>query len=209
MKITAGLLVTHYSLSTDAFADGVLNGGTSSYSIDTNEIISTPNFELKFKPAKDRFYCIRTAKGFRLAHLTSRFRRHAVLTRPRSVSPRLSSVSSDTRWSYEAGAKQSFAGGKEVVNASVFHIDWKGRQAGFLLPNCGFAFAGNTGSASSQGVELDYTWRVSRGLTLNGAASYTDAKLKEDAPSSTGVGGKRGDRLPSILRWSVQGRRVV
>lgn len=206
VKLTAGLRVAHYSLSTDAFADGVLNGGTSNYSIRTKETVSTPNFQLEFKPAKDRLYYIRAAKGFRLGApnqpLPSTCGSDLAAI---GLTQAPSSVKSDTLWSYEAGAKRSFAGGKAVVNASIFHIDWKDIQTGFLLPNCGFSFAGNAGNASSQGAELDYTWRAARGLTLNAAASYTDAKLKEDSPSSTGIGGKKGDRLPGIPRWSIQG----
>lgn len=206
VKLTAGLRVARYSLPTDAFATGVFNGGTTSYSIGTKETISTPDFQVEFKPEKDRLYYIRAAKGFRLGGPNQPL--------PSTCSADLaaigltqapSSVKSDTLWSYEAGAKQSFAGGRAVVNASIFHIDWKDIQTGFLLPNCGFAFGGNAGNASSQGAELDYTWRVARGLTLNGAASYTDAKLKKDSPSSTGIGGKKGDRLPGIPRWSIQG----
>lgn len=206
VKLSAGLRVARYNLSTSASADGVLNGGATGYFIDSKESVTTPNFQIEFKPDRSQLYYLRAAKGFRLgapnqplpttcaADLASL----GLTTAP-------SSVKSDTLWSYEAGVKQSLNGGRTVLNAAAFYIDWKDIQTGFLLPNCGFSFGGNAGTARSMGVEMDFSTRIGKSFTLNGALSYTDAKLREDSPAGTGVGGRKGDRLPGIPRWSVQG----
>lgn len=206
VKLTAGLRIARYKLSTEASADGVLNGGASGYSIQTKESVSTPNFQIEFKPDKDQLYYLRAAKGFRLGGPNQPLPTTcAADLAALGLNAAPSSVKSDTLWSYEAGAKQSLNGGRTILNAAAFYIDWKDIQTGFLLPNCGFSFAGNAGSARSMGIEFDFNTRIGSNLTLNGALSYTDAKLRGDSPAGTGVGGKKGDRLPGIPRWSLQG----
>lgn len=205
VKLTAGLRVARYTLATEASADGVLNGGPSGYSIRTKESVSTPNFQIEFKPDRDQLYYVRAAKGFRLGAPNQPLPTTcAADLAALGLTTAPASVKSDTLWSYEAGAKRSFDGGRTVVNAAVFYIDWNDIQTSFLLPNCGFSFTGNAGTARSKGVELDFSTRVASNLTLSGALSYTDAKLRVDSPAGAGVGGKKGDRLPGIPRWSIQ-----
>ncbi|WP_416235208.1 TonB-dependent receptor domain-containing protein [Nitrospirillum sp. BR 11163] len=161
---------------------------------------------MEYKPEEGSLYYARAAKGFRLGAPNQPLPSTCAadlaaigLTRAPS------SVNSDSLWSYEAGVKRTLAGGSASLNASAFYIDWTDIQTGFLLPNCGFSFASNAGDARSRGLEMDFSWRVTKSLTLNTSGSFTDATLQSDSPPSTGIGGKKGDRLPGIPRWSVQG----
>lgn len=207
LKLSAGLRVANYTLTTDAFQDGALNGNVvTSYSVRTEETVPTPSFQVEYKPEEGSLYYARAAKGFRLGGPNQPLPSTCAADLAAiGLTKAPSSVNSDSLWSYEAGVKQTLAGGSASLNASAFYIDWTDIQTGFLLPNCGFSFAGNAGDARSRGLEMDFSWRVTKSLTLNTSGSFTDATLQSDSPPSTGIGGKKGDRLPGIPRWSVQG----
>ncbi|MDR3513861.1 MAG: TonB-dependent receptor [Caulobacteraceae bacterium] len=203
---TAGVRVAHYQTNTNALSDGLFNGGLTSYAISDSETVTTPKFELDYKPDSDLMYYASASKGFRLGAPNQ--------TVPSTCGADLASlglssvpsaVKSDSLWSYEVGAKQRLAQGRVTLNGALYYIDWSNIQTSFLLPTCGFSFSANAGNAKSQGVELSLTWRVTSDLTADMSASYTDARLTQDSPRDSGVGGKSGDRLPGIPQWTVQG----
>lgn len=206
VKLTGGVRVAQFSRVTTALNEGSLNGGTSVDISRAKETTTTPNFQIEFKPDRDSMYYARAAKGFRLGvpNQSVPSTCNADLAAI-GLTEAPTAVGSDTLWNYEAGMKHTFAGGKAMVNVSAFYIDWKNLQTGFALPTCGFSFSSNAGSATTKGVEFDFTVRPAQNLTLNGSASYIDAKLEEDSPPATGVGGRKGDRLPGIPRWTLQG----
>jgi iron complex outermembrane recepter protein len=199
-----GARLSSYKVSSDAFADGALNGGATSADLSGDETVLTPKFQLEYKPNDDHLHYARIAQGFRpggpnqavpgtcdadLAAL--------------GLSEVPDNLDSDQLWSYEIGSKNSFAGGRGTLNAAVFYIDWTDIQTGFLLPNCGFSFASNAGKARSQGVELDFAAQITDALVFSAQGSYTDAELREDSPPGSGIGGSKGDRLPGVPEWTV------
>lgn len=205
VRLSAGIRIAHFNRTTSAFTQGALNGGTSTYTIKASESVKTPNFQIEFKPDRNSLYYARAAKGFRLGVPNNPLPSTcAADLAALGLTEAPASVKSDTLWNYEAGIKRTFAGGRASVNASAFYIDWKDIQTGFVLPTCGFSFSGNAGSATSKGVELDFTVRPFDGVTLNASGSFTDATLESDSPPGNGVGGRKGDRLPGIPRWSGQ-----
>jgi iron complex outermembrane recepter protein len=206
LTASAGVRLAHYKITSASVTDGVFNGGRTVASLGTKESVTTPKFQLEFKPDRNQLYYIKAAKGFRLGAPNSPVSSTcAPDLADLGLTAAPASQKSDSLWSYEAGAKQTLAGGRATVSAAAFYIDWTNIQTGFLLPNCGFSFGGNAGNATSKGVELEVNWRVGSGLTLNGGGSYTNARLSNDSPPATGVGGKKGDRLPGIPRWSLLG----
>lgn len=205
VRLSAGLRVANFDRTTRGFATGALNGGTDTYIIKASETVKTPNFQIEFKPDRNSLYYARAAKGFRLGGPNSPLPSTcAADLGALGLTEAPGAVKSDTLWNYEAGIKRTLAGGRANFNASVFYIDWKDIQTGFVLPNCGFSFSGNAGSATSKGVEIDFTVRPFDSMTINASGSFTDAKLESDSPPGNGVGGQKGDRLPGIPRWSVQ-----
>jgi len=205
VRLSAGLRVANFDRSTSGFATGALNGGTDSYIIKASETVKTPNFQIEFKPDRNSLYYARAAKGFRLGGPNSPLPSTCAADLANlGLAEAPGEVKSDTLWNYEAGIKRTFAGGRASFNASAFYIDWKNIQTGFVLPNCGFSFSGNAGSATSKGVEVEFTLRPLNSVTINASGSFTDAKLESDSPPGNGVGGEKGDRLPGIPRWSVQ-----
>ena len=84
----------------------------------------------------------------------------------------------DYVYNYELGWKTQWLDNSVRWNGAVYYEDWKDFQFSFLGPNS-FTEILNAGQARVQGAETEISWRVSQGLTINGAASYTDAKLTE------------------------------
>ncbi len=103
-------------------------------------------------------------------------------------------VDSDFLDNYEVGAKFAFFDRRMVVDASIYHIRWNGlpiRVEGTGDARC--AYTGNAGAATSDGVELQASLVVTRGLRIDFGAGYTKAEIAEDQLAQ---GWHAGDRLP-------------
>ncbi len=111
------------------------------------------------------------------------------------------SFSSDTLWNYEAGFKTDWFDKALSLDVSAFYIDWNKIQlsSSVITPAGAFQYLGNGGKASSRGIELATNYRVMPGLTVGFNGAFTDAHLDEDAAS---VGGRNGDKLPTVPKWS-------
>jgi iron complex outermembrane receptor protein len=111
---------------------------------------------------------------------------------------------------YEAGWKTEF--GPLRWNGAIYHQVWKKFQFSFLGANS-LTVIHNGRDATIDGIEADVSY-VAGGLTLNGAAAYTDAKTKgnicavntDDAQcSQTYVVTPSGTRLPITPRLKATG----
>ena len=96
----------------------------------------------------------------------------------------------------------------KVQRAALFQNDVKNLQSGFMSFTSGGAVnLENAGKARIRGGEIDITARPLRGLTLNAAVGYSDAKLTEDQANSsvliTASTGKKGDRIPGTPPWTA------
>ena len=79
-------------------------------------------------------------------------------------------------WTYEAGVKAAMFGGKAVVNAALFYIDWTNLQATAPASFAAGPSTVNGSGASSKGIEVDATIDVTDRLNLRVAGAYIDAK---------------------------------
>jgi len=106
---------------------------------------------------------------------------HSTGFRPGGINRRgtLPPYGADKLKNYEVGWKTTWAGGTLRWNGAVFYEKWDNFQFSFLGAN-GLTEIRNAGKAKMKGVETDLTWRIVEGLTINGAAAYTDAELDED-----------------------------
>jgi outer membrane receptor protein involved in Fe transport len=201
LKFTAGLRVFEVRQSFHQIGDGVYNGGRSDDLGTASERGANPKFLLSYQVTPDILTYVTAAKGFRPGG--------AVPTVPSNVcggalaalgltSPP-TSYRSDSLWSYEAGAKTSWANKRVTVNGSVYDIEWDDVQQGVLL-NCGFGITANFGKATSKGGELEVSVLPLDGLMLTFGAGYTNATLSNSVRGATG---KAGDRLQDVPRWSL------
>ncbi|WP_304189811.1 TonB-dependent receptor [Phenylobacterium aquaticum] len=112
--------------------------------------------------------------------------------RPGGINRRstLAPYSSDYVYNYEAGWKTQWADNSLRWNGAVYYEDWKDFQYSFLGPNA-FTEILNAGQAQVKGVETELSWATPvQGLTVNTAASYTDAKLTEPYCGTVDAAGK-------------------
>jgi iron complex outermembrane receptor protein len=105
-------------------------------------------------------------------------------------------VNPDNTTNYEAGFKGSFFDQRLQMDMAAFHIDWNHIQLNQLTPQ-GIVYAGNGGTAVSNGFELSAAYQFTEALRLNATIGYTNAHLTQDAP---GADGKSGDQLPESPR---------
>jgi outer membrane receptor protein involved in Fe transport len=80
---------------------------------------------------------------------------------------------------HEIGWKTSWFGNRLRWNGALFYEKWDDFQFSFLGAN-GLTEIRNAGKAKMKGFETDINWLVTDGLSLIGAAAYTDAELDED-----------------------------
>jgi outer membrane receptor protein involved in Fe transport len=66
------------------------------------------------------------------------------------------SYNSDTVWSYELGAKNSFLNRRVRMSSSIFLIEWSNIQQSVYLPSCGNSFVANVGKAQSRGFDVAF-----------------------------------------------------
>ena len=95
----------------------------------------------------------------------------------------------DYVYNYEFGWKTQWLDNSVRWNGAIYYEDWKDFQFSFLGPNS-FTEILNAGQARIQGAETEVAWRVTQGLSINGAASYTDAKLTQAYCGTTDASGK-------------------
>ena len=88
----------------------------------------------------------------------------------------------ETLWSYEAGLKSTLADGRVTLNTALFYNDYKDLQLSSFVADESGGFAAlftNAGAATMRGVEVELAARPVRGLALNAALGYLDARYDE------------------------------
>jgi iron complex outermembrane recepter protein len=189
--VQAGLRVAgndqHYSQP----EAGILLGGTSfikgTSSDDSTTFLVTPRFRFN----EDQMVYVRIASGYRPGG-------------PNAVTPVTTAAGvpatfqPDNLTNYELGYKGSFFDRRLSLDLSGFYIDWRNIQLVEVINGVGAE--GNGGSARSDGVEAQASFRPLAGLSFSTNLAYTDAVLTQDAP---GVNGHSGDRLPNVPKFSA------
>lgn len=107
----------------------------------------------------------------------------------------------DTNVNTELGIKGTQ--GDFRYNLSVFNIAWKDIQIDTTTPNWGFYVAQNGGKASSRGLELELSGKLSDAWRYGMSYAYIDAKLDEDvlrADKPSIITAAKGTRLPGTAK---------
>ena len=116
---------------------------------------------------------------------------------PTPTLPNPPSFQSDSTKNYEIGFRTDLFDKKFSIDMDVFYIDWKNIQILSIVQTTSgpVGINGNSGSATSKGVEWNFEWRPLSGLSIGLLGSYTDAYLTADA---TLLGASSGDKLPYV-----------
>ena len=202
MQFSAGVRRAYLAHEGAYTATGPLNGGTSGPPdtfAEHSENNTAPRFTAQYKFAPNQMLYASAAKGFRIGGANSKL--------PPICDADLAALginngdpfNSDSLWSYEIGAKNSWAGDRLRTRIAAFRIDWSGIQQSVYLP-CTFNVVANSGAAESKGFEFEMDMAPLEHLTVNLAAGYQDAKITEATVQSRTV---VGQPLTGIPEWTA------
>lgn len=119
-----------------------------------------------------------------------------------SAYPVPSGSKSDSLVNYELGTRTSWAGGRLLLDATLFYVDWKDIQLRLQTPDL-FNYASNGGKAYSRGVELSATWRPVDAFEWQASATWQRARLDEDLFILYYGTAPKGSQLPGSADWTV------
>lgn len=201
LKLTAGVRAEDAKFDGQAHYEYPINvlGPPVTSSSSSSERPVTPRLGLSYQPRSSILLYTSAAKGFRIGGINAPL--------PGACDPELSALGhpdgapprygSDSVWSYELGAKTMLWQRRLVIDASVYRIDWNGIQQNIYLPLCGFEYTANLGRAESRGGDLDIRALVTKSLTLQVSAGYTDAFYRQTISGTTANVISSGDHLPA------------
>jgi iron complex outermembrane recepter protein len=88
-------------------------------------------------------------------------------------------IEAETSDAYEVGLKNTFFGGKLVLNLAAYYAKYKNFQANNpdIVAGVVVTRFTNAGDVSTRGAELDFVLRPARDLSLSGGVAYTDARV--------------------------------
>jgi len=106
----------------------------------------------------------------------------------------------ETVESWEAGAKFTFFDNRFQLNLAAFTIEYNDKQEDIVKPGSGgqltLTVVENASTATMEGLEMDFTWVITEGLSLRGNVGLLDASFDDYVvPSATGMVDKSGMAL--------------
>ena len=106
----------------------------------------------------------------------------------------------ETVESWEAGAKFTLFDNRFQLNVAAFTIEYNDKQEDIVKPGSGgqltLTVVENASTATMEGLEMDFTWVITEGLSLRGNVGLLDASFDDYVvPSATGMVDKSGMAL--------------
>jgi outer membrane receptor protein involved in Fe transport len=186
-KLTLGVRVARTSGSFDQVQNGALLGLTSpTESTGTqSETPVTPKLGLSYQLDTNNLLYTSVSKGYRVGGANPPIPLASAADPagcPLGSEP--APYRSDSVWSYEAGAKDKLAGGKLVLDSSVFHVNWSDIQQQIYLSSCGFGYIANTGAAVSNGFDVGMRAAATSSLTLGLSFALTNAYVTKNVSAA-------------------------
>ena len=109
----------------------------------------------------------------------------------------------------EVGYKGRLFDDALVLTIAAFYIDYRDRQFELQAADPqtgGFVEAiVNVGDSTQKGIEFDFTWAMTDGLTLSGGAGWIDAAWKDNVVSPISGRSLAGVRPPNLSKFSASG----
>ncbi|MDB5460603.1 MAG: TonB-dependent receptor, partial [Caulobacteraceae bacterium] len=137
LSIDAGVRVTRLDQTFGYQGAGPLVGLANNRGTTSSSPL-TPRLSLNYKPWRDQLLYVTIAKGYRSGGANTPL---ALQAQPACQAALAgygdtTTYAPDSLWSYEAGSKSSFFGGRARIDASAFHIDWKNIQNNVSVAAC-------------------------------------------------------------------------
>lgn len=161
----------------------------------------SPKVGVQLHPSDDVMVYGSWSKGYKTGGWTTRY------STPQTF---VSSFDPEKATTYELGLKSTLLDRRLQINAAVFKTDYSAIQLNYQVG--GSPTIDNVGDADIKGAELEITAQPARGLTLNMAVGYTDAKYTALDPAvavTSGfvpglqAGAVVGSTLPKTPEWKA------
>jgi len=143
------------------------------------ETVWTPRINIRYEPGEGRLYYLQVSKGFRLGGFNGAPPKLPGINIPNEE--QYYAYKSDSLWNYEAGTKLTLADGRASFSGAVFFADWTEIPVFLTLAGGAYTPLVNLGSATSQGIEAEFSARLTRALSVSLSGSYVDTQLDGNA----------------------------
>jgi iron complex outermembrane recepter protein len=190
LKVTLGLRASKVDYTGTSVAGGAFTGGpTTTFVASGSEKPVTPKAVVAWQPDHDNMFYLSAAKGYRVGGVNvgvgticnGDLASIGIPLGPDGNRHVPETYSSDSLWSYEIGAKNTFLDHRLQIDSSLFLINWKNIQQNVYLPSCGEQFVANLGQVQSRGGDIDVQYRPVDPLTLGLTVAYTDARFTKSS----------------------------
>jgi iron complex outermembrane receptor protein len=205
LKVSVGLRVAQSSFDYVDNQDGPY--GTAAPTTDSGsqgETPVTPRFNITYQMTPDQMIYATAAKGYRIGGANEPVPvdvcRRSLDALGISKAP--DTYQSDSVWSYEGGFKGRLFDNKVQVETSIYWINWNAIQQQVYLPDCGYYYTANLGTATSRGFDLQAQWAVGGGFVLSGTAGLTDTRYSKSVYDNNNILAKAGDSL-ATPEWTA------
>lgn len=152
-----------------------------------------PRLNLAWHVTDDWMLYTNVAKGFRAGQVQPTV---SLITAVLSGIDVPVGIEEEIVWSYELGAKGTFAGGRASIEAAVYYNDWQNLMVNVVVePVTQLSALQNGAEARTIGAELSLSMQPIDGLNLQLSASHVEAEYTEADP---GVNIRKGDRVTRV-----------
>ncbi len=208
LTLTAGVRVAHTEIEFFTEVDGPAQGGFATFTGTQSDSPITPKFSLTYEIDDNNLIYATASKGFRLGGVNRSIPTNAACASDLAdvgFTNAPTSYDSDTLWNYEVGSKNSFANGRVRMAASAYLIKWKDIIGGVSLPECGFSFTDNLGSATIKGVDLQLDMDVTENFFVGAMVGYNKGTYDESLmlPGATRALTTKGNTTSLLSPWVV------
>jgi outer membrane receptor protein involved in Fe transport len=168
-----------------------------------NETSTTPKFALAYQMTPSDLFYASASQGFRpggaqqlLPSTCNVQLAQYGYVNSNGIGTSPQSYQSDSLWSYEVGAKDSFFGGKVQTAASAYYIDWSNIQTSVRISTCNQTLTDNLGHASGEGGDFTLHLRPTSALTLDGIFGYNTVSFQSAVVRNSLVIYTKGSAVP-------------
>lgn len=194
LNVTLGARVYRTSVAGNVVTSGILPALSTGIATSTsNEGVSSKGFSPKLAitlhATPDLLFYTSASRGFQYGGI------NVVAV---ALAPFPPTFKSSTLWNYEVGARSDWFHHTLRLDLTAFYLDWKNPQVNQVTPNNLEGYVGNVGAARSRGFESTFRYLLPiKGLSLEVAAAYVDAKTTVPFTDSSGAAVPVGTAMPN------------
>lgn len=151
----------------------------------------SPKAGVEYQISSDIMTHATVAKGYR----SGGFNTHAP-----TDNPEFQSYDAEELWSYEVGIKNALLDNRLILNATAYYMDIEDMQVSEAVivegANQSTTYVTNAAEATSKGIELECTGRVTKELTLSGSFGWNDFEFDRFKDATGDYEGKQNPLAP-------------